>query len=183
MAKVLIGTDYGSYIFDAPNNTIIFTLPEGSIVAERLLLVTHCATGTIIYNFADATLGGNASGNLFVLNYDCSNFDYEDNLQVWYYAPTVEQPIIDQQLRNDISSIKYLTEALVTNTPIPDTSKRQRVILEGTNNINAITSVTTVSTVSTVTQLNNIGAYNATPHIPYTTQIPIEILMQKIVVS
>ena len=54
--KVLVGTDIGNYTYVPATGTITFSgLPL--LTLDQILVITHVATGTIVYNFADPTKG------------------------------------------------------------------------------------------------------------------------------
>lgn len=172
MAKVMIGVDYGSYSFNAASSQVTINLPSGSPKLEGVLLITNVTDNIIIYNFSDAALGGVLSGNVLTLDYSTVAMSNSDRLQVWYYAEETPE--------------SRLIENLATNQPIPDNAGRMRVILEGTNNINivsSVSSVSTVATVSTVTGLTNIGGFSGAPVVGALLQTPVEVQMQKIVIT
>jgi hypothetical protein len=73
-----------NYTFDKTAKTITFADFVGPIRKERILLVTNTATGTIIYNFADATKLGTVSGNVLTLAYDTTAMSNTDPLQIFY---------------------------------------------------------------------------------------------------
>lgn len=178
MAKVLIGSDLGGYTFNKVAQTITFSGFTASL--ERVLMVTDTTNNTIIYQFNDATKGGTLTSNVLTLTYNTNTvaFNNTDKLQIFYWS---EEP---QDVSDNV--VELLINKLAANQILPDTIGRARVILEGTNNINtvsAVATVSTVTTVSTVSTLTSIGIYNASLHIPYTVQIPIEVQMQKIVIT
>lgn len=194
MGKVMIGTDHGSYTFDASGWVVSINSENYKVIKpEGLLLITHIPSGTIIYNFANPSLLGalnnydNAAEypSLIVnLDYDTSAFSDDDPLQIWCYIDDDDLKADDTRIHSSVS--RMLLQTIASNQTAVDNIGRTRVILEGTNNINAVSSVGSlgsVTTVSTVTTLNNLGSYNATPVVPYTTQMPIEVQMQKIVVT
>lgn len=162
---------------------------------EGLLLITNTRTGQIIYNFANPALGYNAysyetygSQNPDVLHVELM-FDMsangmldDDPYQMWAWVD--DDTLEDTRLHT--GAAVQLLQQIAANLATPDGSGRARVILEGTNNINTVsgvTTVTTVSTVNTVSGLTSLGIYNATPVVPYGVQVPIEIQMQKIVIT
>lgn len=70
-----------SYTFDASAKTVTstdFTSLEG------VLLITNVTDNVIIYNFANASLGGSLSGNILTLDYDTTSMDDTDDLQIFY---------------------------------------------------------------------------------------------------
>jgi hypothetical protein len=186
MAKVLIGTDYGSYAFSAGNQRIDIVLPNNqALKLERILLVTNVTSNVIIYNFANPSLGGYTDTNKLFVTYDTTSMNDTDRLQIWYYAEDALQ-VTDALNNEQDTASRLLLGQIAGNQPIPDNLGRQRVILEGTNNINSVSTVSTVSsvtTVSTVTALTNINTFSAIMVVPSIMQTPIELQMQKIVIT
>jgi hypothetical protein len=71
------------YQFDSENRLVVFaSLP--AIQLERVLLVTNVTAGKVMYNFADDTKGGVVLDNILVLDYDTSEMNDDDDLQVYY---------------------------------------------------------------------------------------------------
>ena len=91
MAKVLIGSDIGSYSFNKTAKTITFSGFVASL--ERILLVTDTTNNTIIYQFNDATKGGTLSNNILTLTYDTTGgtFANTDKLQIFYWSEDPQQ--------------------------------------------------------------------------------------------
>lgn len=73
---------YEDYSFNASAKTITFNTLD-SISLEQLLLITNVTTNTIIYNFADSTLGGTVSGNVLTLNFNTTLMNNTDSIQIF----------------------------------------------------------------------------------------------------
>jgi hypothetical protein len=156
MAKVLIGSELGSYSFDKTTKKITFSGFNASL--ERILLITDVTNNTVIYQFNDPNLGGVLSNNVLTLTYNTTiaGFSNTDTLQIFYWS---EQP---QQ-----SSIEDL--AMSIKRDLQMISRDPNMTTTGMNvNINAGTlpTVTTVSTVTSLTYLGTTGdgAYGALLH-------------------
>lgn len=91
MAKILIGSELGSYTFNKVAKTITFTGFAANL--ERLLLVTDVTNNTIIYQFNDATKGGTLSNNVLTLTYNTNTgaFNNTDSLQIFYWSEEPQQ--------------------------------------------------------------------------------------------
>lgn len=73
---------YEDYSFNASAKTITFNTLD-SISLEQLLLITNVTTNTIIYNFADSTLGGTVSGNVLTLTFNTTSMNNTDSIQIF----------------------------------------------------------------------------------------------------
>lgn len=72
-----------NYTFDASARVI--TCPDFMEIAlDRLLLITNTTTNTIIYNFADPTMGATVSDHTITLGYDTSAMSDADTLMIFY---------------------------------------------------------------------------------------------------
>jgi hypothetical protein len=91
MAKVLIGSDLGSYTFDKVAKTITFSGFTASL--ERVLMVTDTTNNTIIYQFNDPTKGGTLLNNILTLTYNTNTvaFNNTDALQIFYWSEEPQQ--------------------------------------------------------------------------------------------
>lgn len=72
-----------NYTFDKTAKTVTFT-DYVTIRLDSILLVTNVTDNIIIYNFANAALGGTVSANVLTLDYDTSAMDNADKLQIFY---------------------------------------------------------------------------------------------------
>jgi len=78
-----------NYQFIPEERKVVFT-DYASIDLEGVLLITNVTRGVIIYNFADASLGGMVQGNALILYYDTTGMSSSDELQIWYDDGKVE---------------------------------------------------------------------------------------------
>jgi hypothetical protein len=90
MAKALVHY----YSFDPSTNTVRI---ENNVAKERLLIITNVTDNTIIYNFADSTLGASSVSydedteeTVIVLEYDCNQMSSTDKLQIFWEMDHVE---------------------------------------------------------------------------------------------
>jgi hypothetical protein len=91
MSKQLIGVNLGSYTFDATNKQVTLSGID-PLTLDQILLITNVTTNTIIYNFADPTLGGSIAANVVTLTYDTISMNNTDILQVFVEYPDAAQP-------------------------------------------------------------------------------------------
>ena len=104
MARRQIENAY--YVFTPSTNTLV--IPR-VVRQDRLMLITNVVTGTVIYNFADSTLGaysynitGASTANpqtTIVLKYNCSSMASTDKLAIIVDEPaetmTFTEPLLD----------------------------------------------------------------------------------------
>jgi hypothetical protein len=69
-----------NYKFDKVLGKITFTDYPASL--DSMLLVTNVTSNTIIYNFADNSLGGVVLGNVLTLNYNTTIMNNADNTNI-----------------------------------------------------------------------------------------------------
>jgi len=165
MAKILIGSELGSYSFDKVAKTITF----GGFTAtlERLLMVTDATNNTIIYQFNDPLLGGTLANNVLTLTYNTNtgSFNNSDRLQIFYWS---EEPQYTA-LMDMAMSIKRDTQGIA--------ARRDPNVVPGgllLNPSNTLTSVGTVTTVTTVSAVSNLNAFGSSADLyatfPYQLQ-------------
>lgn len=148
----MIGVDYGSYSFNAASSQVIINLPSGSPKLESVLLITNVTDNIIIYNFADAALGGVLSGNVLTLDYSTASMSNTDSLQIWYYNEQPQSTDIQDlalSIRRDLQMIRREPNM----TPLG-----MNVNVNGT-----LTNVTTVSSISYLGATSD-GVYGLFPH-------------------
>jgi hypothetical protein len=118
-----------NYTFDPLNKTITFN-DYDSIELERVLLITNVTRNEIIYSFADPSKGGSVSGNVLTLNYDTSDMDETDKLQIWY--EDAELPALESgNLNALLQLLRMLIQGPIGRLAI-DASNRLRTVVEGT---------------------------------------------------
>lgn len=94
MAKILIGSELGSYSFNTVAKTITFSGFIASL--ERLLLITDTTNNIIIYQFNDPLKGGTLSNNVLTLTYNTNvvGFTNTDQLQIFYWSEEPQQTAV-----------------------------------------------------------------------------------------
>ena len=129
-----------NYTFDKTAKTVTFT-DYVTIRLDSILLVTNVTDNIIIYNFANAALGGNVSANVLTLDYDTSAMDNSDKLQIFYENDDVAlaTETTQQQLAGICSSIQANTLETVnqitnlntvTNSILNDSSSKKAIRLD-----------------------------------------------------
>jgi len=87
--KKLINHDIGTYTFNPLARTITFW--NVSLTRDQILTITNTTDNTLIYVFADATLGGTFDGTMLTLSYDTSSMADNDALQIYVDIPDIQQ--------------------------------------------------------------------------------------------
>lgn len=141
MAKILIGSELGSYTFNKAAKTITFTGFTASL--ERLLLITDTTNNTIIYQFNDPLKGGTLSNNVLTLTYDTTGvtFANTDKLQIFYWSEEPQQTaLLDlaMSIKRDLQMIRREPQM-------------------GPNGLNVNVVAGSLTTVSNVTSIVGIG--------------------------
>ncbi|MBF0527556.1 MAG: hypothetical protein HQK56_20945, partial [Deltaproteobacteria bacterium] len=99
--KQLIGTDVGTYVFTASSRTIVLDGVDSGFQLEQLLLITNVTDNTIIYNFADPSMGVTSftvtpDGTItLVLAYNTTSMSNSDRLQIYVDLPYAQQLVVD----------------------------------------------------------------------------------------
>lgn len=158
MAKVLIGSDLGTYSFNKTAKTITFSGFTASL--ERILLITDVTANTVIYQFNDGTLGGTLSGNVLTLTFNTNtgSFADTDKLQIFYWSEEPQQTaLVDlaMSIKRDMQMIR--------RDPMQSASGLNINVVGGT--------LPAVSSVSTVTLLNGFGNGSGEYYIPMQHQL------------
>lgn len=113
-----------NYTFNAAAKTIAFN-DYTSIDLEGVLLITNVTRNTIIYNFADPSLGGGISGNTITLLYNTADMSNSDALQIYYddssITPATDESIL--LMRRILKAIEPLS--------VQDVAQRQRINIDG----------------------------------------------------
>lgn len=150
------------YVFNAGSRTVTFT-GFAQIDLAGVLLIVNTVTNDILYNFADASKGGTAVGNVLTLDFNTSSMGNSDSLLI-YYDSGAALPVnaatatAQAELSTKLSSLDALFRQVATlvnrlsflSTIVDTVGSVRATILSGT-----ITSVSTVSTVNTVTGVTN----------------------------
>lgn len=119
--KKLIGSDIGTYTFNATTGQITLSGLADYLTLSQLLLITNVTDNIIIYNFANPSLGATISNNVITLEYNTSSMSNDDALMIFVEI----RDNIDELLELQRRQIKIL-ESLGT----VDASNRQRVAVE-----------------------------------------------------
>ena len=146
-----------SYTFNPSINKIVLN-EDVQIKIEQILLITNITDNTIIYNFADNSLGGTISGNVLTLNYDTASMSNTDSLQIFIDTPNVDFIALNDLLADGLSEIVHQLQSIRNDGGMADVSGRVRCNIEtGTVNVGTATTVTGVTTVSTVSNIASAG--------------------------
>lgn len=81
-ASALIGSDIGSYTFDASAQTVTLTGIKTFNISE-ILVITNITDQEIIYLPSDTGKGGTISGNIITLEFDTTSMSDTDDLQIF----------------------------------------------------------------------------------------------------
>ncbi len=149
-----------SYVFDKTAKTISMpSIPE--LKLEGIQLITNLTTGTLIYQFNNAALGGTVSGNTLTLTYDTSAMANTDKLQILYNPPS--GGFFDRALSLLYQAVEYLRAPQWTHQVASNTGPAiyMRVQSDTNSNLNNVASVTTVSTVTAVSNLTNYNTIDS----------------------
>lgn len=134
-----------NYAFDASEKKITFS-EYTSINHEGILLITNVLNNQIVYNFADACVGGTVSGNVLTLTYDTTSMSDTDPLQI-YYDDAATNPSSEETLEALVGLTEYLKIIINQTKPLAtqDFNQRQRVVVDNTLIMPTINATTTSS--------------------------------------
>ena len=164
-----------NYEFIPTENSIQF-YDYDVIQLNNVLLITNVTENDVLYNFSDKFLGGNVQNNKLILNKDCSPYDANDALQIFYDDDDIHSTLSKQidiinfldimqkqqvQLNNLTETLYDLINRLDFLSAVRGNAADLRVTLTAS----AFTSVGTVTTVGTLTNQTNIGGSNAATQI------------------
>jgi len=141
--KYLVGSDFGSYTFNAAAKTITLSgintntyRVSINLTLNQILLITNVTTNVIIYNFTNNALGATSIvNNVITLTYNTTGMNNSDVLQIFIDFPS------------DIDSIPTLLRRmnkLLESQAIVDSQGRQRVIADSIAGTTAITAATSL---------------------------------------
>lgn len=144
--KVLV-TDYS---FNASSKTVTFN-SYTNIELNRLLLITNATRNTIIYNFANPTLGGTIAGNILTLATSTAGMSSDDKLQIFY--ENEDTPATDQMI-----TLLNRIVASLRGAQNVDSSDRLRMTLDAititpTVNANSNTDLVTLFSVANMREM------------------------------
>lgn len=146
-----------NYTFNPLSRTVTFD-DYAAIDLEGLLLITNVTDNIIIYNFADASVGGGVNNNVVTLSYDTTSMDSADALQI-YYDDVNESPALQATLQSLEDMVDYM-KILVSNTKTlqtQDVNQRLRVILDNSSTTNVQGTVNTQSVFGEISQRQELS--------------------------
>lgn len=88
--KQIVGTDVGSYTFNASAKTITL-VGLSTVLQQQLLIITNTSHNVVMYQFNNALLGGTIAGNVITVICNTSSMSNTDSLQI--IIDYQEQPI------------------------------------------------------------------------------------------
>lgn len=152
-----------SYTFTAASKTVKFN-DYGSIRLEGIKLITNITTGTIIYQFNDATKNGTVTNNVLTLTYNTAAMSNSDKLMIIYEAPEPRSMIaglvtLFAKLLELVKSPPWVT--IATGTASPGAKIVRASVDQMSAAVGTVTTVTTVTTVSTLTTLNALNSLDS----------------------
>lgn len=160
--KQQLGVDIaGSYSFNKVAKTITFSGLSATIDVSNILVINDATANTLIYNFADPSLGAASfSNNVLTLDLDTNtaSFNDTDKLQIWLDVPQ-QTELVTKDRNSADSIITRILHLLSAPLGYDKSLNRQRVtaaVESGT-----VTTVTTVTTVSTVSNITSVGGYTS----------------------
>jgi hypothetical protein len=138
--KKLIGSDVGSYVFDPTNRTITVSGIRPFDI-ENVLLVSNA--GTMIYSFADTSLGGSVTDNVITLTYDTTSMSADDHLQIWIDIPKErllesEQYGLDPEYTYDAGLNEVFGPNPITDGEAIKTAEKSRILRRVDGRFNAV---------------------------------------------
>lgn len=139
-----------TYVFSASANTVTSTSFSS---LESILLITNVSRNTILYNFADNTLGGSLVGNVLTLIKDCSSMSDSDLLQIFIDTPNTDFEYLNALLASGLAEIVHQLQSIRNDGGMADAAGRVRVAIESGN-------VGVSGNITTLTNLTNIGGQN-----------------------
>ena len=146
-----------SYTFNPSSHEIVLN-EDVQIKIEQILLITNITDNTIIYNFADNSLGGNISSNVLTLNYDTASMSNTDSLQIFIDTPNVDFIALNDLLADGLSEIVHQLQSIRNDGGMADVSGRVRCNIETSATLPiSITSNQTLATLTNVAQMGGMG--------------------------
>lgn len=144
--KELVST----YTFDASAKTVTSNQFSG---LESILLITNVSRNTILYNFADNSLGGSLTGTVLTLIKDCIGMADSDVLQIFIDTPNTDFEYLNALLASGLSEIVHQLQSIRNDGGMADAAGRVRTVIESGN-------VGVSGNITTLTNLTNIGGQN-----------------------
>lgn len=153
------------YVFDASAKTITF--PDSlSLRLEGFQLITHLASGVVVYQFNSAAKGGSLSGQVLTLDYDTTALNDADSLQIIYNQPQAEDVV--QAMQNLTDTMVLFMSMLANMQPRLDVA--QRTMVNGSEVTQPVSGTVTANigtgTLAALTNLTQISG-QAVPYVGF----------------
>lgn len=146
-----------SYTFSPSTKQITLNEPT-QIKIEQILLITNITDNTIIYNFADNSLGGSISNNVLTLNYNTTLMTETDSLQIFIDTPNIDFIALNNLLTDGLSEIVHQLQSIRNDSGMADVSGRVRCNIETSATVPvSITANQTLATVTNIAQMGGMG--------------------------
>jgi len=135
---------YEDYTFNAAAKTVTFNTLS-SINLEQLLLITNVTTNTIIYNFANSSLGGVVNDNVLTLTYDTTAMNSGDSLQI--FLDNLATPASQETLQylSDQTALLGRMVKLLEPSSRQDSAGRQTIDIGGSTGTAVIMQSTMIN--------------------------------------
>lgn len=143
MAKVLIGSELGSYTFNKTAKTITFSGFTASL--ERLLLITDSTNNTPLYQFNSPSLGASLSNNVLTLNYNTNTgaFADTDKLQIFYWSEEPQQTAmldLAMSIKRDLAFLRRIENDAVIGKSVVLNGMTTGLTLAAVTNLTTLTN-------------------------------------------
>ena len=151
-----------NYQFDKTAKTVTLT-DYTDVSLEAILLITNVATGQLLYNFADPTLGATVAGNVVTLEFDTTGMTNSDALQIYYDDPATEATTEAEQIeiRELMVGLLEVARLLAFLPSMRDTANQLRVGI-----VSGSVGIASNSTLATLSNITNVGGFSAQQQIP-----------------
>ena len=145
-----------NYTFNAAAKTISFD-DLAAPRLEGLQLITHLASGAIIYQFNSASKGGSFAGKVLTLDYDTTGLSNGDKLQIIYNEPRTDDAAAAMQnltdavlvmasiLANQQARVDVAGRTVVNNSEVTQPVSGTVTSNIGTGTLAAVTNLTQLS--------------------------------------
>jgi len=135
-SSVMVGSEVGTYTFDASAQTITMAGIK-TLKLEEILLITNVTDQEIIYNPADASLGGTIASNVLTLEYDTTSMDDADDLQIYVQYNNSQDYSLEQDkvgVQNPEWAHYTSVEHIIDEANVAASTYRKEFTVEGYRN-------------------------------------------------
>lgn len=148
------------YTFTPASRQVTIT-KLSSVSLEQILLITNVTTNTIIYNFADPSLGAIVAGNVITLDYDTTSMNASDDLQIFIDYVDAGASALNDVLMCGLGEIVRQLQSMRNDGGMADSAGRVRVAIE-TGSVGIATNQT-LATLTTLSNMASAGGYYLNP--------------------